>query len=94
MLPAMACLEATVHGRVQGVGFRAFVRSRALGLGLSGSVANQQDGSVRLVATGPRSALEQLLERLREGPAAARIDSVESRWRDDVPSQSGFVITG
>lgn len=94
MLPAMACLEATVHGRVQGVGFRAFVRRRAVELGLSGSVANRPDGSVRVVATGSRAALERLLGRLREGPSAARIESVESLWRDDTPSHSGFVITG
>ncbi|HET8785910.1 MAG TPA: acylphosphatase [Candidatus Limnocylindrales bacterium] len=73
-------LDATVHGRVQGVGFRYFVVRRAMDLSLSGWVANERDGSVRCVAEGPRTALEALLDSLHEGPAGALVDRVTSHW--------------
>jgi acylphosphatase len=67
----MARLEATVRGRVHGVGYRYFAISRAMRLGLTGWVSNEQDGSVRVVAEGPRADLDDLLTELREGPPAA-----------------------
>jgi acylphosphatase len=73
-------LDATVRGRVQGVGFRYFVVRRAMDLGLSGWVANERDGSVRCVAEGPRAALETLLAALEQGPAGALVERVSSRW--------------
>jgi acylphosphatase len=69
-------LDATVIGRVQGVGFRHFVLREAGRLGLDGWVANTPAGAVRCVAEGPRDALEALLERLREGPPAAIVERV------------------
>jgi acylphosphatase len=69
-------LDATVIGRVQGVGFRYFVLREATDLGLEGWVANTPSGAVRCVAEGPRSALDTLLGRLREGPPAAIVDRV------------------
>ena len=73
-------LDATVIGRVQGVGFRYFVLSEAMELGLDGWVANTPEGGVRCVAEGPRGRLEILLGRLREGPAAAIVDRVSEAW--------------
>jgi acylphosphatase len=73
-------LDATVMGRVQGVGFRYFVVNEAMDLGVDGWVANTRDGSVRCVAEGPRERLEILLERLREGPASAQVDRVSEAW--------------
>ena len=73
-------LDATVRGRVQGVGFRYFVVRRAMDLGLTGWVANEADGSVRCVAEGSRGSLEALLASLEEGPAGALVDRVSSRW--------------
>ena len=73
-------LDATVHGRVQGVGFRFFVVRRAMDLDLTGWVANERDGSVRCVAEGPRDALEALLGSLHDGPAGALVDRVTSHW--------------
>jgi acylphosphatase len=75
-----ARLEANVRGRVQGVGFRYFALSQAMRLGLTGFVANDQDGSVRVVAEGPRPDLELLLEALREGPASAIVERVNADW--------------
>ena len=62
-------LDATVRGRVQGVGYRVFALREAMALGLDGSVANLGDGSVRVVAEGPRRDLEALLALLARGPA-------------------------
>jgi len=73
-------LEATVKGRVHGVGFRYFVVTRANHLGLTGFVANNQDGSLHCVAEGPRADLEHLLELLREGPASAIVEYVSEDW--------------
>lgn len=76
----LARLEASVRGRVHGVGFRYFVVTRATYLGLTGYVVNDQDGSVRCVAEGPRGDLESLLELLHEGPASAMVERVIVDW--------------
>ena len=76
----MARLEARVKGRVHGVGFRYFVLSNAGRLGLTGWVSNEQDGSVAVVAEGPRADLEVLLEMLKEGPASAIVEYVAEDW--------------
>ena len=81
-------LHARVNGRVQGVGFRYYTESHALDLNLHGWVRNVDDGSVELVAEGPASALDNLVERLREGPALSRVDEVLLDWsepRADLP---------
>lgn len=76
--PAAAVrLDATVRGRVQGVGFRYYVLRRAMGLGLRGWVANERDGSVRCVAEGPPEAVETLLGILEQGPAGALVERVD-----------------
>lgn len=73
-------LDATVHGRVQGVGYRYLVVMRAMELELTGWVANGADRSVRCVAEGPRPALEALLATLEAGPAGAIVDHVAAEW--------------
>jgi acylphosphatase len=76
----MARLEATVKGRVHGVGFRYYVVSHAQHLGITGWVSNEQDGAVRCVAEGPRPDLEHLLELLHEGPASAIVEYIVEDW--------------
>jgi acylphosphatase len=73
-------LEAVVHGRVQGVGFRMFVIDLATSRGLRGWVANEAGGAVRVVAEGPEVDLLALLVALRAGPPAARVDRVDEAW--------------
>jgi acylphosphatase len=80
-------LDATVHGRVQGVGFRYYVIRQAARFDLTGWVANEPDGSVRCVAEGPRAALDALLEALEQGPAGAFVDRVSTGWG---PATGGF----
>lgn len=69
-----------MEGRVQGVFFRDFARQEARRLGVTGWVANEPDGSVGVVAQGPRAALEKLLTSLGRGPPSARVTRVESHW--------------
>lgn len=69
-------IDASVRGRVQGVGFRYFVLREAAYLELDGFVANERDGSVHVVAEGVSEVLEELLARLREGPPAAIVERV------------------
>ncbi|MGP1674215.1 MAG: acylphosphatase [Candidatus Limnocylindrales bacterium] len=76
----VARLDATIRGRVQGVGYRYLVLHRAMDLGLVGWVANTADGSVRCVVEGPRPALETLLETLAVGPAGALVERVLPTW--------------
>jgi acylphosphatase len=73
-------LRATVRGYVQGVGFRAYVRRRALALGLDGYVRNTWDGDVEVLAMGPRRELESLLDDLRRGPSESEVSSVDAAW--------------
>ena len=85
-------LEAVVHGRVQGVGFRIFVARRADRLGLTGWVANEPSGRVRSVAEGPRPALETFLGELEEGPPGAWVDRVDASWSTASGSFDDFDI--
>ncbi len=85
-------LTARVYGRVQGVGYRHFVWTRARRLGLTGWVRNEPDGSVAVVAEGPRPALESLLDALREGPPAARVERVETAWSPAAGTFDGFEV--
>ena len=72
-------LEASVHGTVQGVGFRWFVRRQATALGLTGWVANRSDGSVAVVAEGLRERLAALESVLGTGPHGASVERVDAR---------------
>jgi len=83
-------LTAWVHGRVQGVGFRWWTRSRALELGLTGYAANKPDGRVEVVAQGPRQACEKLLELLQSGNTPGRVDKVVADWSQVRDSLEGF----
>ena len=84
-------LTAWVHGRVQGVGFRWWTRSRALELALVGSARNTGDGRVHVIAEGPRKNCEKLLELLRSGTTPGRVDLVVEDWSDAQGGLSGFV---
>ncbi len=87
-----ARFEAVVVGRVQGVGYRAFVYREAAVLGLGGWVANEPDGSVRCQAEGPRSELDRLISRLWKGPRAAFVDDVRVHWLTPTGRDDDFEI--
>jgi acylphosphatase len=85
-------LDAIVRGRVQGVGYRVFALREAMALDLDGFVANRADGSVHVIAEGPRADLDTLLDRLREGPPAGWVDDVLERWEPARGMGPGFRI--
>jgi acylphosphatase len=66
-----------LRGRVQGVGYRAWVETTALPLGLSGWVRNRFDGSVEAVFQGSSEKVAEMLRHCEEGPPAARVARVE-----------------
>jgi acylphosphatase len=91
-LPGPERLEAVVRGRVQGVGFRAFIVRRARQLGVAGWVANESSGRVRWVAEGPRDRLGALLEASRCGPPGGWVDGVDETWSPASGEFHGFEI--
>ena len=72
----------TVAGRVQGVGYRAYVARVARALGLTGGASNLMDGRVSVIATGPGHALDRFESALREGPRHSRVDTLETAAGD------------
>ena len=91
MAPTSVRLTAFVKGRVQGVGFRWWVRARALELGLTGSATNLADGRVEVVAEGPEAALRVLLDQLRSTGTPGEVDFVAERWGTARGQDAGFV---
>lgn len=65
-----------ISGRVQGVGFRHFVLTKARELGLKGWVRNLYDGRVEGVFVGNKNDVEQMLKLIKKGPRWARVDNV------------------
>lgn len=76
----MARIVLLVAGQVQGVNFRTATRARAVALGLTGWAENRPDGRVRIVAVGPRTRLQALLEWCYHGVANARVEAIDARW--------------
>ena len=68
-----------VRGRVQGVGFRAFVEREALKRGIEGWVRNCRDGSVEALFVGDDPIVRDAIEACRRGPFAARVDALDQR---------------
>jgi acylphosphatase len=81
-----------VSGRVQGVGFRWFVRQAARELGLAGRVRNLPDGTVEVEVAGPEEALARLRERLREGPPGSRVAQLAEQELAGAPDWDRFEI--
>lgn len=81
-----------LHGRVQGVGFRWWTRSQADRLGIRGTVRNDPDGSVVVVAVGDTAALATFRDLLERGPTGAQVEQIEET---DGPAGTyvGFRIT-
>jgi acylphosphatase len=90
--PALVRLDATVRGRVQGVGFRYWVLRRATDLGLTGWVANETDGSVRCVAEGPPADLDVLEDILRRGPVGSVVERLDAVRMPAAGAFGGFEV--
>lgn len=77
----MIRMLAIVSGKVTGVRYRVYVQDAATTLELVGSVQNQTDGTVHVVAEGPPDTLKEFVEYLHEGSLQARVDSVAVDWQ-------------
>ncbi len=73
----MKTIKVLVSGRVQGVGFRYFVKNKADDLGIAGYASNLPDGRVEVVAQGEAEVVSNLLKQLDVGPRYSSVSSVE-----------------
>ena len=85
-------IQLIIRGRVQGVFYRVSARQEALRLGLTGWVRNCPDGSVELLAQGPRFLCEGLLRYCHEGPPGARVDEIDVSWGEPSSVYVGFNV--
>ena len=90
---AVVRMRAVVHGRVQMVGFRAFVISHAGDAGLSGTVRNLPDGTVEAVLEGHAHEVERVLRLLREGPSHARVERVDVEYSAPTGKLPAMMVT-
>ena len=90
--PMMTHLTIRVEGLVQGVGFRWAVRSRAVLMGVSGYVRNEDDGSVTIEAEAEAGVMESFLDWCRQGSDSARVERVLTE-PGKVKGFSSFVIS-
>ena len=70
----------TIHGHVQGVGFRYFVKQKADLLGVSGFVKNKTGGLVYVEAEGETGPLELFIRLCRQGPSHAWVEKVDIQY--------------
>jgi acylphosphatase len=88
----MLTVKGFVSGRVQGVGFRYFVKRQADSARLSGYVRNLSDGRVEFLLKGDKSSVELVIEQIRSGPDYSQVSDVSlDQAGHDVVAQ-GFVI--
>jgi acylphosphatase len=74
-----AVRHVVVRGRVQGVGFRAWIEYEALKRDMTGWVRNRRDGSVEAVFAGPAAVVAAMIETCREGPPGSRVDAIDEQ---------------
>ena len=92
-MAGQARLELSLFGQVQGVGFRWFARRQAQVLGCTGYARNDPSGRrVEVVAEGSRALLEELLTRLRQGPAGSQVSHFEAEWQESTGEFEQFQI--
>lgn len=82
-------VRVVIRGRVQGVWYRGWTVDEATRRGLRGWVRNRRDGTVEALFAGPRDRVEAMIDACRDGPPAARVDSVE-RFAADAAGAQAF----
>jgi acylphosphatase len=88
---AAKAVRVRIHGRVQGVCYRAWTVERARQLELAGWVRNRVDGSVEALFAGPGERVERMLDDCRRGPPAARVERLEV-GPEPYPDDTAFVM--
>lgn len=84
--------QVIIHGRVQGVYFRAYTRDEARLLGLAGWVRNCRDGKVEAYFEGERSRVEKIVAWCHQGSPGARVERVEVQFGDFKGQEAGFEV--
>ena len=80
-MPELACVTAIIHGKVQGVFYRAFTSRIAKSLGLRGYARNlPRFDALEICAEGDKEKLEELIRQLEIGPPEALVDRIEVKW--------------
>ena len=87
----MSRARVRVHGRVQGVFFRAETADRARSLDLAGWVRNCPDGTVEAVFEGERERVESMVGWCGRGPAGAQVEGVDVKWEEPA-GEAGFRV--
>ncbi len=86
----MSALRVIIHGRVQGVSYRAWTAKTAVALGVHGWVRNLKDGTVEAVFSADDERIKQMIEACKKGPMMARVEKIEQFSYSD-PVQVGFM---
>ena len=87
----MYCIKGFVSGRVQGVGFRYFVRCHADAQQLGGYAKNLDDGRVEFLLQGDKVAVQSVLEHIHQGPSYSRVNRVEVREYEATKVEKRFL---
>jgi acylphosphatase len=85
-------VRVRIHGRVQGVFFRAEARSRAESLGIAGWVRNAPDGNVEALLEGEPDRVDSMVEWCRRGPSGAQVTEVEVFEEEAGQAERGFRV--
>ena len=85
-------IRCTITGRVQLVMFRDFAQRKARSLGITGTVQNMREGTVKVVAQGDESILTKYLAYLDKGSLLSRVDTVSTVWQTPTSTFSDFEI--
>ncbi|MCK9345156.1 MAG: acylphosphatase [Candidatus Pacebacteria bacterium] len=85
-------LESKIAGRVQMVMFRDFTTRKARALGLVGTVRNNPDSTVSVIAEGEEEKLQELLRLLKKGSVLSRVDEVTEKWSECLGGYKNFDI--
>lgn len=88
----MKALHLMIHGRVQGVWFRASTREQAERLGVSGWVRNKADGAVEVFTQGDDEAVSELVRWCRQGPPGAYVETVDVEEVEEAQGLRGFSV--
>lgn len=90
--PSAVRAKISISGRVQGVGYRAFAFRTATRRGLVGGVRNCDDGRVEMDVEGRKDDIVSLIEELKVGPPASRVNAVQVEWASTTGRFADFSI--
>ena len=91
MSPERQTVHLRIEGRVQGVGYRAWLEATAIRHGLDGWARNRRDGSVEALLSGPAADVAAVIDACRRGPMLARVDRIDTNPAD-APAKAGFDV--